>query len=124
MDNILIVTGGNGTKMAEATVRLLATGFPTQGANNTLTSIGDTLQIWRVDPDRSSGALSSLQRCLDEYKKLQHLMNDGNGAPRPTQLATSPWAMEVNTQIKDFDPFKLTKQMCIRDRIKTLRSTN
>ncbi|HNJ43679.1 MAG TPA: hypothetical protein PKZ53_24570, partial [Acidobacteriota bacterium] len=110
MDNILIVTGGNGTKMAEATVRLLATGFPTQSANGTVTSIGDTLQIWRVDPDRSSGALSSLQRCLDEYKKLQHLMNDGNGSPRPTHLATSPWAMEVNTHIKDFDPFKLTKQ--------------
>lgn len=118
MENILIVTGGNGTKVAEAIIRLLAIGFPTQSTNGQLTSAGNSLQIWRVDPDRSSGALDSLQRSLQNYKQLQHLMNDKAGPAGPPGPSPGAWAMNVDTQIKDFDPLFAAKE---DRRVKNLR---
>lgn len=107
MKNIIIVTGGNGTRVADALVRLLALGFPTRMQAGLLTSAGDELEIWRIDPDRSSGALSVLNETLRRYRHLQHLMQDGNGEPGVWPLAVSPWAMTLNTQVRDFDPLAL-----------------
>ncbi|MFQ3639474.1 MAG: hypothetical protein SNJ62_05630 [Chloracidobacterium sp.] len=107
MKNIIIVTGGNGTRVADALVRLLAMGFPTGMHQGLLSSAGDELEIWRIDPDRSSGALDVLHETLRRYRHLQHLMQDGDGEPGITPLAASPWAMAVNTQVRDFDPLAL-----------------
>ncbi|MCS7079587.1 MAG: hypothetical protein NZ585_05990 [Chloracidobacterium sp.] len=107
MKNIIIVTGGNGTRVADALVRLLAVGFPTRLHQGRPTSAGDELEIWRIDPDRSSGALNVLNDTLRRYRHIQHLMQDGDGEPGVASLATSPWAMTVNTQIRDFDPLAL-----------------
>jgi hypothetical protein len=110
MKNIIIVTGGNGTRVADALVRLLAVGFPTRMQGGLPTSAGDELEIWRIDPDRSAGALTVLNETLRRYRHLQHLMQDGNGEP-PAQdaqpLAASPWAMTINTKVRDFDPLAL-----------------
>ena len=70
MRNVFIAVGGSGTKVAEALVRLLAIGFPTRKENGILTSSGDSLQIWRLDPDRNSGAAVSLGNYLKDYEKL------------------------------------------------------
>ncbi|MGQ9897133.1 MAG: hypothetical protein ACUVR8_06210 [Acidobacteriota bacterium] len=107
MKNIVIVTGGNGTRVADALVRLLALGFPTRIQGGLLTSAGDELEIWRIDPDRSSGALNVLHETLRRYRHLQHLMQNGNGELGMLPLAASPWAMTVNTQVRDFDPLAL-----------------
>jgi hypothetical protein len=77
MKNVFVAVGGSGAKVAEALVRLLAVGFPTRRDGSTYTSAGDSLQIWRVDPDRSSGAAVALQQCIKEYVELQKYLGDG-----------------------------------------------
>ncbi|OYT73207.1 MAG: hypothetical protein CFK52_02790 [Chloracidobacterium sp. CP2_5A] len=107
MKNIIIATGGNGTRVADALARLLAIGFPTRLRGGQPTSVGDELEIWRIDPDRSSGALTVLNETLRRYRWIQHLMQDGDGEPAASPRAESPWAMTVNTQVRDFDPLAL-----------------
>src|SRR5688572_31118185 len=69
MRNVFIAVGGSGTKVAEALVRLLAIGFPTHKENGILTSAADSLQIWRLDPDRNSGGAVSLGNYLKDYEE-------------------------------------------------------
>jgi len=95
--NIFIAVGGSGTKVAEAMVRLLAIGFPTRiGEAGIPTSAGDELQIWRLDPDRSSGAAQSLQQSVDDYNVLQMSLNKGD--------ARSLWGMGIDKNIRHLDP--------------------
>jgi hypothetical protein len=82
MKNIIIVTGGNGTRVADALVRLLAVGFPTRMQGGLPTSAGDELEIWRIDPDRSAGALTVLNETLRRYRHLQHLMQTATASRR------------------------------------------
>jgi len=105
MKHVFIAVGGSGTKVAEALVRLLAVGFPTRSENGALTSAGDdSLQIWRVDPDQSAGAAADLKECLEDYRKLQSVLSDGNETdPKPS----SRWAMEVDTRIRELNPLQL-----------------
>jgi hypothetical protein len=106
MRNVFIAVGGSGTKVAEALVRLLAIGFPTRRDGDLLTSAGDSLQIWRLDPDRVSGAAVSLDACLKDYKELQDLLNDG---PQDNTVAKSGWAMDIDTQVRHLDPLELPR---------------
>lgn len=119
MKNVFIAIGGSGAKVAEALIRLLAVGFPTRKDKGIYTSAGDSLQIWRVDPDRSSGAAVSLQQCLKEYVELQkHLGVDGNS---PNNVASSRWAMDIDTSIRHLDPLQLPRASDNDNEIKTLR---
>src|SRR6266404_7371061 len=104
MRNVFIAVGGSGTKVAEALVRLLAIGFPTHRENDTLTSAGHSLQIWRLDPDLNSGAAVALGNCLKDYQELQGLLNGGqHGAG----VASSRWAMDIDTRVRHLDPLQL-----------------
>ncbi|HEV7398393.1 MAG TPA: hypothetical protein VGN86_17910 [Pyrinomonadaceae bacterium] len=106
MRNVFIAVGGSGTKVAEALVRLLAIGFPTHRENGVLTSAGNSLQIWRLDPDRNSGAAVALGNCLKDYEELQGLLN---GKPAATGLASSRWAMDIDTRVRHLDPLQLPR---------------
>lgn len=118
MKNVFIAVGGSGAKVAEALVRLLAVGFPTRAENGLLTSAGDTLQIWRVDPDLNSGAAHALQRCVDEYQELQgQLAEDAAAAPG---AAASRWAMGIDTRIRHLDPLQLPRANERDNSLKTL----
>lgn len=119
MRNVFIAVGGSGAKVAEALVRLLAAGFPTRKENGLYTSAGDTLQIWRVDPDINSGAAFALQRCVKDYEELQRQLADG-AAVKP-DLAASRWAMDVDTRIRHLDPLQLPRVAENDNEIKTLR---
>ena len=118
MKNVLIAVGGSGTKVAEALVRLLAVGFPTRKENGILTSAGDSLQIWRIDPDRSSGAAVALQNCVKEYTELQSYLSDGNVPPG---MASSRWAMDIDTRIRNLDPLQLPRAASNDNEIRSLR---
>jgi hypothetical protein len=118
MKHVFIAVGGSGTKVAEALVRLLAVGFPTKSENNILTSAGDKLEIWRVDPDRSSGSAEDLKQCLGEYRQIQSFLSDENTS---TTLASSRWAMEIETVVRDLDPLDLPRADAQDNEIKTLR---
>jgi hypothetical protein len=102
MKNVFIAVGGSGAKVAEALVRLLGVGFPThRDEHGTWTSAGRSLQIWRVDPDGSSGAAASLQQCVDQYNALQQkLGGDGNDGG-------SRWAMEIAPRVRHMNPLEL-----------------
>ena len=119
MKHVFIAVGGSGTKVAEALVRLLAVGFPTHldGAD-ALTSAGDKLEIWRVDPDRSSGAVEDLKTCLQEYGKLQTSLGGGFNA---NSVASSRWAMDIETTVRDLDPLELPSADGTDNEVKTLR---
>jgi hypothetical protein len=118
MKNVFIAVGGSGTKVAEALVRLLAIGFPTRhGENGELTSAGDSLVIWRVDPDRNSGAAEDLKVALDDYRVLQGCLSDGD-QNRP--MASSSWAMDVFTEVIHLDPLELPTGAPGDNKIKTL----
>ncbi|MGH9842987.1 MAG: hypothetical protein ACREEM_29975 [Blastocatellia bacterium] len=117
MQNIFIAVGGSGAKVAEALVRLLAIGFPTRlEANGTPTSAGDGLQIWRLDPDRSSGAAQALQKAVDEYGFLLDNLRKGDSQNR--------WAMEIERddknrpRVRHLDPLSLHEE---NQQVKTLR---
>lgn len=103
MTNVFIAVGGSGTKVAEALVKLLAVGFPTRNHNGYLTSAGDKLVIMRVDPDQGAGAQEDLTDCLKAYQELQADFSDGNKNP----IASSRWAMDINTKVRDLDPTEL-----------------
>lgn len=119
MKHVFIAVGGSGTKVAEALVRLLAIGFPTHKDNSgALTSAGDKLEIWHVDPDRSSGAVEDLKNCLQEYAKLQKPLGDGVDL---TLVASSRWAMDIETNVRDLDPLELPQAEGENEEIKTLR---
>lgn len=117
MKHVFIAVGGSGTKVAEALVRLLAVGFPTKNENNIYTSAGDKLEIWRVDPDRSSGSAEDLKDCLREYIQIQSCLSDGNNS---TTLASSRWAMDIETNVRDLDPLDLPRADTQDNEIKTL----
>jgi len=119
MKNVFIAVGGSGTKVAEALVRLLAAGFPTRRENGVVTSAGDSFEIWRVDPDRASGAAVALQKCVDEYAQLQAHLADGQ--PPEEGVAGSRWAAELATEIRFLDPLKLPVSGERDNEIKTLR---
>jgi len=119
MKNVFIAIGGSGTKVAEALVRLLAVGFPTRkDENGNLTSAGDSLQIWRVDPDRSSGASEDLNQALQEYRKLQSCLSDND---ETRTLAQSRWAMDIETNVRYLDPLDLPQDGEQDNAVKTLR---
>jgi len=117
--NIFIAVGGSGTKVAEALVRMLAVGFPTgfdQATTGMPTSAGDELQIWRLDPDRSSGAAQALQKAVDEYAFLLDSLRKGD--------APNHWAMEIERDgkrqavVRHLDPLASHDE---NQRVKTLR---
>ncbi|MDX6443914.1 MAG: hypothetical protein QOH71_988 [Blastocatellia bacterium] len=117
MRNVFIAVGGSGTKVAEALVRLLAIGFPTHRENNILTSAGHSLQIWRLDPDLNSGAAVSLGNCLKDYQELQGLLNGGqHGAG----VASSRWAMDIDTRVRHLDPLQLPQAASSDNVVKNL----
>ena len=119
MKHVFIAIGGSGTKVAEALVRLLAVGFPTrrdEGGN--ATSTGDSLQIWRVDPDRSSGASDDLNQALQDYRRIQSCLSDNNAT---RSLAHSNWAMDIETNVRHLDPLDLPQEGEQDNVVKTLR---
>jgi hypothetical protein len=119
MKNVFIAIGGSGTKVAEALVKLLTVGFPTKNDDTgLLTSAGDSLTIWRVDPDRNSGAAEDLKLALDNYRVLQGCLSDGD---LNRKLATSRWAMDISTEVIHLDPLELDKKDPIDNKIKTLK---
>lgn len=119
MKNVFIAVGGSGTKVAEALVRLLTVGFPTRrDENGILTSAGDSLQIWRVDPDRSSGAWQDLHKALKDYRTMQSSLNDGD---ETRSLADSRWSMAVETNVRHLDPLDLPRENEQDNSTKTLR---
>jgi len=93
MKNVFIAIGGSGTKVAEALVGLLALGFPTKSQNG-LTSVGDELEIWRVDSDQAAGADDALSRCLETSQRLEEALEGG-------------WSMEINPSVKDLNPLQI-----------------
>lgn len=107
MRNVFIAVGGSGTKVAEALVRLLAIGFPTHKEKGMLTSAGHSLEIWRLDPDLSSGAAAALDTCLRDYLELQDLLS---GERHANGIASSQWAMDIDTRVKHLDPLQLPKK--------------
>jgi hypothetical protein len=104
MKHVFIAIGGSGTKVAEALVKLLAVGFPTRFDNGYLTSAGDKLEIWRIDPDQGAGAQEDLTKCLEAYQKLQSSLSDGNEG---SSLASSRWAMDIETRVRELNPLEL-----------------
>ena len=107
MKYLFIAVGGSGTKVAEALVNLLAVGFPTRAGAGGLTSEGDTLEIWRLDPDASSGAADSLQACVDAYTKMQEHLG-------------GKWAVEVDSVIRHLDPLRLPQADSADNQVRTL----
>lgn len=117
MRNVFIAIGGSGAKVAEALVRLLAIGCPTRKQDETRTSAGDSLQIWRIDPDRSAGAAVALQNAIRQYEDLQKHLTDMS--PVGT-LASSRWAMDLDTAIRNLDPLQLPRAADNDNEVKTL----
>ncbi len=93
MKNVFIAIGGSGTKVAEALVGLLSLGFPTKSQNG-LTSVGDQLEIWRVDSDQAAGADDALSRRLETSLLLQAALEGG-------------WSMEISRSVKDLNPLQI-----------------
>jgi hypothetical protein len=112
MKNVFIAIGGSGTKVAEALVKMIGLGFPTRFEQNGkyLTSYGNTLDIWRIDPDRSAGAADDLKKTLTDYANLQ-------------TISESRWSAEIQTDITntELDPLNLTKSDTETTLIKNLR---
>jgi len=118
MKHVFIGIGGSGTKVAEALVRLLSVGFPTRkDENGNVTSAGDSLQIWRLDPDRSSGASEDLNQALQEYRKIQSCLSDND---KTRTLAQSNWAMDIETAVRHLDPLDLPTEDENDNALKTL----
>lgn len=105
MKNVFIAVGGSGTRVAEMLVRMLAAGFPTRrDQNGILTSAGDSLQIWRVDTSRSAKAGGDLKDALKDYSNLQRCLTD---AASHNNIASSNWAIDVESIVRDLDPLAL-----------------
>jgi len=113
MKNVFIAIGGSGTKVAEALVKMIGLGFPTRFDQNgkDLTSYGNKLDIWRIDPDRSAGAAADLKKTLTDYANLQ-------------TMSESRWSAEIGTDIThtDLDPLNLANSGNEGTLIKNLRS--
>lgn len=117
MHNVFIAIGGTGAKAAEALVRLLSLGFPTRVANieagsgargsELVTSAGETLEIWRLDPDRSSGASAALQDSIKDYQALQEHI----GSTDKEGVAHSGWSMSLDIKVRHLDPLQLSAEM-------------
>lgn len=109
MKNIFVAVGGSGTKVAEALVRLLAIGFPTKETGDEVytSKCEDTLHIWRLDPDRNSGAAHALDQCVVEYKELQKTLEDH-------------WSMDMPGQVVHLDPLDLRERGGGDNKIKSL----
>jgi hypothetical protein len=119
MDNVFIAIGGTGAKVAEALVRLLAVGFPTtRDGNGVLTSAGKTLEIWRLDPDESAGASTALEAALKDYSAIQAALSDD---PQISDIASSRWAMNVDTRVRVLNPLKLPGADGVENKSPTLR---
>lgn len=118
MKNIFIAVGGSGAKVAEAIVRLLAVGFPTRKDKDNWTSAGDSLQIWRIDPDRSSGAAISLQQAVKQYGDLQALLSGGEGV---NGNSVSRWSMSIDPKVRHLDPLQLPRANAHDNELKTLQ---
>lgn len=116
--NVFIAIGGSGAKVAEALVRLLAIGFPTHKEQGVLTSVEDTLQIWRVDPDLSAGAAAALNNAIKDYQELQKRLSDGK---TPNNIATSRWAMDIDVRVRELNPLDLPRATEADNQEKTLR---
>ena len=93
MHNVFIAIGGSGTKVAEMLVRLLGVGFPTTSNDGILTSANDTLEIWCIDPDRSSASLASLKNTVNDYVELQALLADPK---TEADQGRSGWSMAID----------------------------
>lgn len=104
MKHVFIAIGGSGTKVAEALIRLLAIGFPIKANGRDLTSAGDSLEIWRIDTDKSNGAADALNEALREYAELQRCLGSTATAD---DKAASNWAIEVETTVRHLDPLRL-----------------
>jgi hypothetical protein len=118
MKHVFIAVGGSGSKVAEALVRLLAVGFPTRKENGVLTSAGDTLQIWRIDPDRSSGAAVALQKAVKDYAGMQAHLQNGEVSGGGTG---SRWALAIDPKVRQLDPLQLPKANPTDNELKTLQ---
>jgi hypothetical protein len=118
MKHVFIAVGGSGAKVADALVRLLAIGFPTRKEKGVWTSSGDSLQIWRIDPDRSSGAAVSLQQAVKQYADMQVHLGGGEIA---SAGASSRWAMTIDTRVRQLDPLLLPKANLNDNDLKTLQ---
>ncbi len=94
MKFIFVAIGGSGTKVAEALVTLLGLGFPTHKAGDALTSVGDELEIWRVDPDQSSGANNTLAQRVSAYGQLKAALEEG-------------WSVKLTEEVKKLNPLNL-----------------
>src|ERR1044072_4201096 len=118
MKHVFIAVGGSGAKVAEALVRLLAIGFPTRKENGVWTSAGDSLQIWRIDPDRSSGAAVSLQQAVKDYADMQAQLS---GSEMTNGGSSSRWAMTIDQRVRQLDPLQLPKATSNDNDLKTLQ---
>ncbi|HWS99953.1 MAG TPA: hypothetical protein VN256_06885 [Pyrinomonadaceae bacterium] len=101
---MFIAIGGSGTKVAESLVRLLAVGFPTGSSQDgSLSSVEETLHIWRVDTDRNAGAADTLKDTLREYRDLQGYLSSSE----VRQAGASRWSMAVDLDVRDLNPTEL-----------------
>jgi hypothetical protein len=107
MKFIFVAVGGSGTKVADALVNMLTIGFPTRQGETGLGSEGDLLEIWRVDPDGSSGAADSLRRSVDNYNRMQDELG-------------GKWGLTIDPEIRHLDPLKLPTRNGSDNQIKTL----
>lgn len=107
--NVFIAIGGTGTKVAEALVRLLAVGVPTRrDENGVLTSAGDKLEIWRLDPDLSAASEKDLDSALGDYQLIQDSLSGSDaGVERTRDRAASRWAMDVDLNVRHINPLLL-----------------
>lgn len=105
MHNVFVAIGGSGTKVADMLVRLLALGFPTGNLDGSLGSSGDSLEIWCVDPDRSSASIADLKKTVSDYVDLQTLLAD----PKTNaEQGRSEWAMAIDPIVRHLDPLQLS----------------
>lgn len=116
MHNVFIAVGGSGTKVAEMLVRLLGVGFPTSATDGLLTSADDTLEIWCVDPDRSSASIASLKVTVKDYVDLQGLLGDPK---TESDQGKSAWSMTLDPTVRHLDPLQLGRGLDSRSNNQT-----
>ena len=92
MHNVFVAIGGSGTKVADMLIRLLALGFPTGSDGGLLGSAGHSLEIWCIDPDRSSASIAALKKTVSDYVDLQTLLADPKSN---AEQGRSEWAMRI-----------------------------
>ena len=119
MHNVFIAVGGSGTKVADMLVRLLALGFPTSGSDGHLSSAHDSLEIWCVDPDRSSASIAALKKTVSDYVELQALLADPKSS---AEQGRSEWAIAIDPTVRHLDPLQLDGAIDARgaNHVKTL----